>query len=96
MRFQDITESLLLKSPNVRSVNFEHEWYFVASDMNNEFMGAFNDVPSLPLPILVNGQRELMKCINYKEIQTRINMMAAKSDFERHINTALRFNPKKK
>ncbi|WP_417354716.1 hypothetical protein [Flavobacterium sp.] len=96
MNLQDITEDILLKEPNVRSVDFEHEWYFVASDMNKRFMGAFNNVPGLPLPILVNGNRELLKCISFHDIQQQINFLAGKSDFERHINTALNFNPKKK
>jgi hypothetical protein len=95
MRLQEITKTRLLRNKNIRSVDFEHEWYFVARDLNEEFLGAFNNVPYLALPILVNGERVFMNCIRYKDIQEKVDSLSGKSDFEININTILNFNPKR-
>jgi hypothetical protein len=96
MKPEDITELALLQNPQIRSVDFEHQWYFVAHDVNKVYTGAFNDLPGIMLPIMIKGERELTKCVNFNDLSNWAKKYSGLSSFERHINIALNYNPKKK
>lgn len=95
MKIQDITEQALLDHPQIKAVDFEHEWYFVAQDIDRVFMGAFADLPGVPLPILIHNERKLTRCVRFADIKEKATKLSGLSDFEVRINTALNFNPKR-
>lgn len=97
MKLDNITEEILLYNSNIKSVDFENDNYFSINDLNLVFMGAFRGLEGIPLPIIhSDGNRHLTMCINWTTILERKNELSAMSDFEKNINTALNFNPKKK
>jgi hypothetical protein len=96
MKIEDITQESLLREQNIRSVDFEHEWYFVAEDLNNMFMGSFQHLSGLPLPIKTGNGREIRRCVSYSDIAEHVRYLKNLSPFERNINTALNYNPRKK
>lgn len=99
MKIEDITEEGLLSLPNVQSVDFEHEWYFASDEINLVFMGAFQQLPTIPLPLQLKGAKGLRKttlCLRYSDIKGHADSLSGLSDFNINIRTALNFNPKKK
>lgn len=97
MRFEDITEQSLLNQSDIHSVNFEHESYFSYDDVNRKFQGVFGNLARITLPLLQpDGTRKLTYCISYSDIKQKVTELSGMSDFNRHINTALNFNPRKK
>lgn len=97
MKLDNITEEILLHNSNIKSVDFENANYFSINDLNLAFMGAFRGLEGIPLPMISSdGNRHLTMCINWITILERKNELLGMSDFEKNINTALNFNPKKK
>lgn len=99
MRIDEISVENLLSLQNVESVDFEHEWYFAADDINRVFQGAFQHLPTIPLPLKLKGAEGLRKttaCLSFSDIKGYADSISSLSDFNVNIKTALNFNPKKR
>lgn len=100
MKIEDISEENLLSLSNMDHMDFEGELYFAASDINREFMGAFQHLPTTSLETKLKGVKGLIykaiPFIKYSDIKKHADSLSGLSDFNINIRTALNFNQKKK
>lgn len=68
MKLQPLTLEDLLNNSEVRSVNFEHNWYFSINDLSRLYPGIFKNVSPVPLPLKVKEGRQMTNCMNFNEI----------------------------
>jgi hypothetical protein len=63
-----LKEILLIKDATINKVQFDKEWFFKLDDMAFYLKEDLSDVEFVYLPMLIDGEREIVKCSSFEDI----------------------------
>ncbi|MBA0883776.1 hypothetical protein [Flavobacterium undicola] len=63
-----LKEILLIKDATINKVQFDKEWFFKLDDMAFYLKEDLSEVEFVYLPMLIEGEREIVKCSSFEDI----------------------------
>ncbi|RVT75255.1 hypothetical protein EOD40_10810 [Flavobacterium sufflavum] len=63
-----LKEILLIKDATINKVQFDKEWFFSLEDMAFYLKEDLSEVEFVYLPMLIDGEREIVKCCSFEDI----------------------------
>lgn len=63
-----LKEILLIKDATINKVQFDKEWFFKLDDMAFFLKEDLSEVEFVYLPMLIDGEREIVKCSSFEDI----------------------------
>ncbi|MEN9908428.1 MAG: hypothetical protein RLZZ540_1577 [Bacteroidota bacterium] len=63
-----LKEILLIKDATINKLQFDKEWFFKLDDMAFFLKEDLSEVEFVYLPMLIDGEREIVKCSSFEDI----------------------------
>lgn len=63
-----LKEKLLIKDATINKVQFDTEWFFKLDDMAFFLKEDLSEVEFVYLPMLIDGETEIVKCSSFEDI----------------------------
>lgn len=63
-----LKEVLLIKDATINKVQFDKEWFFKLDDMAFHLKEDLSEVEFVYLPMLIDGEEEIVKCSSFEDI----------------------------
>ncbi|MES2239093.1 MAG: hypothetical protein V4497_02425 [Bacteroidota bacterium] len=63
-----LKEILLIKDATINKVQFDTEWFFNLADMAYYLKEDLSEVEFVYLPMLIDGEEEIVKCSSFEDI----------------------------